>query len=537
MKTFIKTILSLVLVFTLTANFVIIYELIGTIQQLNNEIDQIKGDTENNMALYTQELMEKIFLVESDLNLVDENIRKLEKSFGDDLSKSELELIEMLNSSKMNLYNEINVIKDMVQSLSSKDSDIEALISSMENSTNTLNSTLEALTIQVEKNQEDINNLRNSLMELEKQIDDLSEKSNFASINNSDLTLSGKAKRDGNGNVIVGGGSNNKAFLSGDFQSNHFSMYAKFKISESSDFSFIMGKNSSYYGFWAELVNVDNTSYLNIYKDLIGDLSRAPNHSIELDFNLIPGETYALKMTFDIFTEPTSKKQMTIEIFGTNNEYYSYSTYANAYGNPFYYSNSDECTVYNYSLSVQHYYDIKNAKIVVFGHSFVESDSLGAYRSQAFAYLLEKEMGTGKVLNFGLGGDSISAMSNKISNSERFIKNCDYALLCIGTNDRGLSYETYIKRLQECITKIENMGITPVLFTIPHAYYEMTNDMLLINGWIRSSGYYYVDMYDVFANSDGSCKEELFLSDKIHPSVEGHRYIFNRIKMDCPFLF
>jgi hypothetical protein len=81
------------------------------------------------------------------------------------------------------------------------------------------------------------------------------------------------------------------------------------------------------------------------------------------------------------------------------------------------------------------------------------------------------------------------------------------------------------------------MGITPVLFTIPHANYIMTNDMLEINDWIRKSGYHYVDMYEVFANKDGSCKEDLFLGDKVHPSVEGHKYIFNRIKMDCPFLF
>ena len=32
-------------------------------------------------------------------------------------------------------------------------------------------------------------------------------------------------------------------------------------------------------------------------------------------------------------------------------------------------------------------------------------------------------------------------------------------------------------------------------------------------------------------------KEELYFDDKVHPNAEGHQMIFNRIKMDCPFLF
>ena len=81
------------------------------------------------------------------------------------------------------------------------------------------------------------------------------------------------------------------------------------------------------------------------------------------------------------------------------------------------------------------------------------------------------------------------------------------------------------------------MGIEPILFTIPHANYEMTDSMLRINDWIRSSGYHYVDMYKVFANSDGTCKTELFMDDKIHPTITGHLYIYHRIQFDCPFLF
>lgn len=385
-------------------------------------------------------------------------------------------------------------------------------------------------------NQDNIEELKIIIEDLKNQLAASEEKSPTC-INNTDLTLLGKASIDENNVVTVGGGSENKALLNGGFQSNHFSMFAKFKILEGDNFSFVIGKGGSYYGFWIELVNRDEKSYLNIYKDLLGNVNASPSISCELDFTLESNKEYLVQLTFDTLVEESPRKEMRVEIFGESNEYYTYTTNCNAYGVPFYYSNSTTCLVSSYSLSINHYYDIENAKVAIFGHSFVEGDSLGIQRSQGFAYLLEDYFGEGKILNFGLGGDAISAMSNKISNSERFIKNCDYALLCIGTNDRGLNSENFISKLKECISKLEKIGVTPILFTIPHTNYEMTDDMIRINNWIRSSGYYYVDMYKVFANSDGTCKTELFMSDKIHPTIEGHSYIYNRIKLDCPFLF
>lgn len=364
-----------------------------------------------------------------------------------------------------------------------------------------------------------------------------SQEQESTSITNADLTLSGNASIDQNETVTLGGDSANKAFLNGDFQCSHFSMAAKFKIPEGSDFSFIIGKGSSYYGFWVELVNTNEKSYLNIYKDLLGNANAAPNTSCELDFCLQNETEYLIKLTFDIIIGSSPKKQMLIEILGESNEYYTYTTTCNAYGIPFYYSNADTCIVSSYNLSIDHYYNLENAQIAIFGHSFVEGDSLGFYRGEGFAYLLGNKLGDSTILNFGLGGDSISAMSNKISNSEKFIRNCDYALLCIGTNDRGMSETAFISKLTECIDKLKAMGIKPILFTIPHANYEMTDSMLRINDWIRSSGYHYVDMYKVFANSDGTCKTELFMADKIHPTTTGHSYIYHRIQFDCPFLF
>ena len=360
---------------------------------------------------------------------------------------------------------------------------------------------------------------------------------NSDSIGNADLTLCRKAKRSRDNIVTVGGGEDNKAYLKGGFQGSHFSMSAKFKVAKDSNFSFVMGKDSESFGFWVELISEDGKSHLNIYKDLSLNVSSGATISEELDFSLRPDEEYTLKLTFDIWTKDVSTKEMLVEILGDVGEYFSYTTDCNAYGDPFYYSNAKSCTVYDYSLSLNHYYDIDTTKVAIFGHSFVEGDSLLDDRAGGFAYLLEDELGQKKVLNFGLGGDTVSGMNEKIANSKRFIKNCDYALLCIGTNDLGLSSKKYIKELKKSIKLIEKMDITPILFTIPHAHHNMTDDMIAINDWIRNSEYHYVDMYEVFANDDGSCKKELFMDDKIHPTIEGHAYILKRIKTDCPFLF
>ena len=362
-----------------------------------------------------------------------------------------------------------------------------------------------------------------------------SDNMSFVSLTNYDLALSGSATRHENGTVVTGGGKANRAYLYGGFQSNHFTMSAKVKVDEPSDFSFVIGKDNNNYGFYVDIRTSEGVSYLDIYKDQIGDFT-SPKISNVLDFVLLPGRFYLIKLTFETIIDVNPQKLMTVEIIGEQNEYYSYATRANAYGNPFYYSDSEACSVYDFNLSIQHYYDLRNAKVAVFGHSFVEGDSLGANRSQGFAYLLENELGKGLVINFGLGGDTVNGMYNKICSSKKFTSNCEYALLCVGTNDRGLSYEKYIEGLQKCINEIENQGIIPILFTIPHANYVMTEAMLKENEWIRSSGCRYVDMYKVFADESGNCKEELFLTDKIHPTVTGHQYIMNRIKLDCPYL-
>ena len=117
-----------------------------------------------------------------------------------------------------------------------------------------------------------------------------------------------------------------------------------------------------------------------------------------------------------------------------------------------------------------------------------------------------------------------------------FVANIQYGLLCIGVNDVSSS-ATMISQLQSIITLLESNNIIPVLFTIEPKTTGFNVQHQAVNVWIRQSGYNYVDMEAVFVDPTGAIIDSLFLGDGVHPNVQGHALILQRIKMDCPFLF
>ena len=69
---------------------------------------------------------------------------------------------------------------------------------------------------------------------------------------------------------------------------------------------------------------------------------------------------------------------------------------------------------------------------------------------------------------------------------------------------------------------LKKNGITPIFFTICPINLTINPAFRETNAYIRTAS---------------DIKEELYFDDKVHPNAEGHQMIFNRIKMDCPFLF
>ena len=360
----------------------------------------------------------------------------------------------------------------------------------------------------------------------------------FANIGIEELTVSGTSTK--KENVInLAAGQSNRALLNGGFECAHWDMYVRFKCTNG--VSFVMGKDGSMYGAWIEIKLENGESKYTLYNNG-QDKQYSAVYSGSLDFNLIEGKTYTLHIFFNV----NIVKRIGFELIGQQNEYFTHTfnnATCNGYGNPFFYSDCD-CIVDAFTLSNQGFYDIRNAKCSVWGHSYVEADTMGKDRVKSFTNLLGNALGENLVFNFGVGGDSFAGVLAKIQNELCFVQNIEYGLVCIGANDGGQTSEYMIQKVDEIAAILKENNIIPIFFTICPIKSTINQAFRETNAHIREN-YLYVDMEQVFLNVDAvsgnptasDIREDLYYGDKVHPNVEGHQLIFNRMKMDCPYLF
>lgn len=346
----------------------------------------------------------------------------------------------------------------------------------------------------------------------------------------SDLLLNGTASRADDGKITVAGGITNRAY--GDFlMAWYYSLSAKFKCSNG--VSMIIGKAFG----WSNAGD-----YFEVYKDNDGSYIRRchinhPNADVtivetkQLDFSLNENEDYTIVL----------KKQplkTTVEIIGSYNEYYIadfdiYSLYGQAFV-----SSNNAAVVSEFYFGISSYYDVRNLKLVIWGHSYAEATgSTGEQYMNSFPGLLAQAIGEKEVVNMGFGGDIFNQLESRMKREVQYVIKTQYAMLIIGENDNAISTQNAINSFTSMCGVCEQNSIIPIIFTLePDATGYRNPNAEQINEWIRSSGYHYVDMDKVFWDENGNIRTDLYV-DGVHPTILGHRLIFNRIKMDCPFLF
>lgn len=176
--------------------------------------------------------------------------------------------------------------------------------------------------------------------------------------------------------------------------------------------------------------------------------------------------------------------------------------------------------------------DMNDVKLVVVGHSFIEGNSIPSDKDKRFASLLCSSIGDRKTIILGQGGASVSSIKPHIDKEMKWLKDAKYVLFCIGTNDVDSQATcTGLQYIDDAATK---NGIRTIWLTVPPKYGTEDNHPV-INDYIRSH-FRYVEIKDVFYNNDGVLDKNMFLSDNIHPSIEGHKRIYNLIKARCSFL-
>lgn len=208
-------------------------------------------------------------------------------------------------------------------------------------------------------------------------------------------------------------------------------------------------------------------------------------------------------------------------------------------GNPFFTIESGSVTVYKSVLSSDYK---ENAKVMVIGDSFIEGMASIQYgypiNSRWCAQLAEAITPNNCIID-GRGGEVVCDQWFKRLELECSWFSPEYTIISMGTNNysRVDEYKIYMR---QAIDLLKTKGIKPILVTVTPRY-EIADSPSPseINEWIKNSGELYIDINKAIINPENPSKWKngFILPDGIHPTVEGYKAMFERLKEDCPFLF
>ena len=176
-------------------------------------------------------------------------------------------------------------------------------------------------------------------------------------------------------------------------------------------------------------------------------------------------------------------------------------------------------------------------KIALHGDSFVEGATMVQYGLEnRYCALLEQAIGAGNMAIYGKGGEAFREFW-----FNQFVKENDwfrapYVFFALGTNNNSLG--NYLPYAQQAINVCKQNGQTPVLVTITPRPTVSEANLTAMNDWIRNSGEKYVDM-NLAVTVPGNqyqWRDGYVLGDLVHPSVAGHKAMFERITIDLPEL-
>lgn len=310
-----------------------------------------------------------------------------------------------------------------------------------------------------------------------------------------------------------------------------FKVDAKLRITEydsSGNFFVVVGKYEALAGTLLGVRKTDNSYTLGVY--LVNDGGGIRT--------IISTPIQAIPLNTDI--RLTMKKIVDTWYFSlvtSTGDWYEFKAFqyffGNGWGYPSHYSIQGRYTIYDFNFSVQ---ENKSPKILLFGDSYTEGSTFRGCKFNLYSELLAKEIGRRDLINLGKGGESAERIIHRIKQQMDYYQGAKYCILNIGVNDTNM--DTYKSRMTEYIAYAKQLGMIPVLCTIP-VRYDKGNQWAVnvINPWVKEQGEPYIDVYAALTDGNGNVPANLMLADNIHPTLEGHRRIFNRFRLDAPYLF
>ena len=216
-------------------------------------------------------------------------------------------------------------------------------------------------------------------------------------------------------------------------------------------------------------------------------------------------------------------------------------------------NSSDNVNVIENAITKTRFY---GKKVNFEGDSITQSDYLDSYNNKSWADYLSEKLGFSVVRNYAIGGSSISnyntagSVVNRIK-SDSFDTDCDLVFVFAGTNDWNSNVplgdidstdeSTILGALNVIIDTLQTkcVNATIVVMTPMHrsgtrtATREAGTMMELAKAYEEVCERWGVDCINTLKtfgiNAYNTTNQELYLPDKLHPSVEGHKRIANRM--------
>lgn len=180
----------------------------------------------------------------------------------------------------------------------------------------------------------------------------------------------------------------------------------------------------------------------------------------------------------------------------------------------------------------------ENPRVLVVGDELVEARTLtdqGYDVSGRFASLMRQQLGGSCFIN-ARSGATAQMVAGWFDSYLSDVCHPAYTVVAVGCNDTD--YAQWEAGMQSIIEKVNAMGSTPVLMTLPAGSGANKDILAQQNQWIRRSRCDYINANQVTSlNFEGTSPEPLlYMDDGIHLNTQGHKQVFLRAKLDVPEL-
>lgn len=311
------------------------------------------------------------------------------------------------------------------------------------------------------------------------------------------------------------------------FQDDKFIVSALIKIKDVSDFSLFLGRTDNIAGTVGKIYKDNDNIFLQIYKcNTDTNFVESSIQKVLVDFNIHNNDILLIKIVKDVnniqFSVQNDKGESS-KIESSN-----ISNIGSGWGIPSINieSGNIQCLKFSYISNFK-----KNVKLVVFGDSFIEGNSL-SNKNDRYIIKFAQAIGEDEVAILGKGGESTTSILSRFYYQILNYSKATYCLVALGTNDNDL--EISKSNIKNMIAINKALGIKSILTTIPPRVGEDTwnNDFMLpYNEYIRSLGELYIDISKIVTSDDTylTWKEGYVLSDGVHPSTIAHNNIYQNL--------